>query len=201
MTQAVVGCSLWRQLYHGQFLAVHVLVELQSHRSIHTLSMTQLLAHNHSCAATALAWCPRHTGMCCAVGAWRGGRLRQDPDHQAVVSGSLQHKPIDGIGVAGCVAGVCADAHKTGVAQEAAKTASKVAKGVSAQEARQILHVDPQASWVDVTKVCVLQCSVMTLPSQSSSFLQAATAACLSRSIPGGHHARPSAVPAAALAA
>lgn len=45
------------------------------------------------------------------------------------------------------------DAHKTGVAQEAAKTASKVSKGISAQEARQILHVDPQASWVDVTKV------------------------------------------------
>lgn len=44
------------------------------------------------------------------------------------------------------------NAHKTGVAQEAAKTASKVAKGISAQEARQILHVDPQASWVDVTK-------------------------------------------------
>lgn len=48
---------------------------------------------------------------------------------------------------------VAADAHKTGVAQEAAKTATKVAKGISAQEARQILHVDPQASWVDVTKV------------------------------------------------
>jgi hypothetical protein len=48
-----------------------------------------------------------------------------------------------------------ADAHKTGVAQEAAKTATKAAKqGISAQEARQILHVDPQASWVDVTKVC-----------------------------------------------
>lgn len=47
------------------------------------------------------------------------------------------------------------DAHKTGVAQEAAKgAAAKVAKGLSAQEARQILHVDPQASWVDVTKVC-----------------------------------------------
>jgi hypothetical protein len=46
-----------------------------------------------------------------------------------------------------------ADAHKTGVAQEAAKTAGKVAKGISPQEARQILHVDPQASWVDVTKV------------------------------------------------
>lgn len=45
------------------------------------------------------------------------------------------------------------DAHKTGVAQEAAKTASKVSKGISAQEARQILQVDPQASWVDVSKV------------------------------------------------
>jgi hypothetical protein len=48
-----------------------------------------------------------------------------------------------------------ADAHKTGVAQEAAKTATKVAKGISPAEARQILHVDPQASWVDVTKVGV----------------------------------------------
>lgn len=44
------------------------------------------------------------------------------------------------------------NAHKTGVAQEAVKGAVKAAKTISPQEARQILHVDPQASWVDVTK-------------------------------------------------
>jgi hypothetical protein len=39
------------------------------------------------------------------------------------------------------------------VAQEAVKATSKATKAISEQEARQILHVDPAASWVDVTKV------------------------------------------------
>jgi hypothetical protein len=46
-----------------------------------------------------------------------------------------------------------ADAHKSGVAQEAVNKAVKSASGMSVQEARMILSVDPSASWLDVTKV------------------------------------------------
>lgn len=46
-----------------------------------------------------------------------------------------------------------ADAQKSGVAQEAVNKAVKSASGMTAQEARMILEVDPSASWVDVTKV------------------------------------------------
>ncbi|WIA18976.1 hypothetical protein OEZ85_003643 [Tetradesmus obliquus] len=44
------------------------------------------------------------------------------------------------------------NAHKSGVAQEAVNKAVKSASGMSVQEARMILSVDPSASWVDVTK-------------------------------------------------
>ncbi|WIA39273.1 hypothetical protein OEZ86_005393 [Tetradesmus obliquus] len=44
------------------------------------------------------------------------------------------------------------NAHKSGVAQEAVNKAVKTASGMSVQEARMILSVDPSASWVDVTK-------------------------------------------------
>jgi hypothetical protein len=48
---------------------------------------------------------------------------------------------------------IAADAHKSGVAQEAVNKAVKTASGMSTQEARMILSVDPTASWLDVTKV------------------------------------------------
>eukprot|EP00878_Enallax_costatus_P018050 GHUV01018979.1.p1 GENE.GHUV01018979.1~~GHUV01018979.1.p1 ORF type:complete len:166 (-),score=30.37 GHUV01018979.1:3950-4447(-) len=46
-----------------------------------------------------------------------------------------------------------ADAHKTGVAQEAVKQTAKVGTSMSTQEARQILNVQQDASLVDVAKV------------------------------------------------
>lgn len=49
---------------------------------------------------------------------------------------------------------ISADAHKTGVAQETVKQAARAAgTGMSPQEARMVLEVDPKASWVDVTRV------------------------------------------------
>jgi hypothetical protein len=50
---------------------------------------------------------------------------------------------------------IVADAHKSGVAQEAVNKAVKTASGMSTQEARMILSVDPTASWLDVTKVSI----------------------------------------------
>ncbi|KAF8064547.1 PAM16L1 [Scenedesmus sp. PABB004] len=44
------------------------------------------------------------------------------------------------------------NAHKSGVAQEAASTVKASTGGMSPAEARMILDVDPAASWVDVTK-------------------------------------------------
>jgi hypothetical protein len=57
---------------------------------------------------------------------------------------------------------VAADAHKSGVAQEAVNKAVKTASGMSTQEARMILSVDPQASWLDVTKVSNTSTCYMT---------------------------------------
>lgn len=49
---------------------------------------------------------------------------------------------------------MCADAHKTGVAQEAAQSVSRATKaGMTSQEAHMILGIKPDAPWGEVVKV------------------------------------------------
>jgi hypothetical protein len=98
---------------------------------------------------------PRLMGCCCtyAVTVRRGRRDRQHDRQARQTANHPCHYFCCMRSFTTVLLWCTADAHKTGVAQEAAKTATKVAKGISPQEARQILHVDPQASWVDVTKV------------------------------------------------
>lgn len=71
------------------------------------------------------------------------------------------------------VCGALADAKQTGVAQEAVNKAAKTVGGMTAQEARMILEVDPNATWLEVTKVrhsssCCCACTTAcVLPASS----------------------------------
>eukprot|EP00879_Flechtneria_rotunda_P020030 GHRR01021058.1.p2 GENE.GHRR01021058.1~~GHRR01021058.1.p2 ORF type:complete len:125 (+),score=52.67 GHRR01021058.1:114-488(+) len=64
----------------------------------------------------------------------------------------MQQDEDAGFGITHSSCCTVTDAHKTGVAQEAVKGAIKSATSMSAAEARQILEVQENVPWVQVTK-------------------------------------------------